>query len=385
MRALTVLSVAYPHAPVGPDAVGGAEQVLSLIDAGLTALGHRSLVLACRGSSAHGTLRTAPWDATGLSESSRARVRRRYRSTLEDVLRHEQIDVVHLHGLDFPHYLPRHSRIPSPPPLLATLHLPASFHPGEVHACKDVIPCCVSDSQRRDFPNAGDIRLIPNGVRLDDYTPTTGKSDVVLALGRVCPEKGFDDALRAAHRSKRRLILAGQVFPYEAHQHHFERDIVPLLDEERQFIGPVGLRRKRALLASARCLVIPSHVAETSSLVAMEAFASGTPVVARRVGALPEIVEHGRTGFLVDDVEGLADAIDRVATIDPRECRRVAEERFDSRLMVERYVALYEALVRGSGKRNSSDSTRSEDAQIEVGRHEEMRIGLPHSGREVSS
>jgi hypothetical protein len=116
--------------------------------------------------------------------------------------------------------------------------------------------------------------------------------------------------------------------------------------------------RKRRLLAAARCLVVPSLVAETSSLVAMEALASGTPVIAFRSGALPEIVEDGRTGFLVDGVAEMADAMRRASEIDPEACRRAARERFTAERMCGEYLALYERLAAKMGRRTVSLRTK---------------------------
>ena len=121
---------------------------------------------------------------------------------------------------------------------------------------------------------------------------------------------------------------------------------MPRLDRRRRYLGPVGFIRKRRLLAAARCLLVPSLVAETSSLVAMEAAACGTPVIAFRSGALPEVVEDGRTGFLVDDVDGMAEAIRRVDRIDPAACREAARRRFSNRRMAAAYLDRYQMLAR---------------------------------------
>jgi glycosyltransferase involved in cell wall biosynthesis len=188
-------------------------------------------------------------------------------------------------------------------------------------------------------------RIVPNGISLESFPFFTKKQDFVLALGRICPEKGFHLALDAARRAGVDLVLAGAVFAYAEHQRYFETEIVPRLDERRRFIGPVSGEAKRELLGRARCLVVPSLVAETSSLVAMEALACGTPVVARRIGALSEIVTEGTTGIFADDIASMAAAFDRVADIDPRTCRRAAEERFSAECMVNRYLALYEGLA----------------------------------------
>jgi len=112
-----------------------------------------------------------------------------------------------------------------------------------------------------------------------------------------------------------------------------------------RFIGAVGGERKAHLLAGARCLLLPSLAPETSSLVAMEAIASGTPVVAWCSGALPEIVREGRTGFLVNSVEQMADAISRVESIDPSACRGEAERRFSSERIIADYLNLYRSIL----------------------------------------
>ena len=101
-------------------------------------------------------------------------------------------------------------------------------------------------------------------------------------------------------------------------------------------------------MTQARCLLIPSLVAETSSLVAMEALACGTPVIAFRTGALPEIVEHGKTGFVVDDVEGMAAALRRIDEIDPAVCRSTAQERFSAQRMAQRHMERYHEIIRAA-------------------------------------
>jgi glycosyltransferase involved in cell wall biosynthesis len=143
------------------------------------------------------------------------------------------------------------------------------------------------------------------------------------------------------------MLLAGAVHPYETHRRYFREEIIPRLDRDRRFIGPARFERKRELLAGARCLLAPSLAPETSSLVAMEAMACGTPVVAFPSGALADIVEHGVTGYLVHDEREMADAIDAADSIDPETCRRVARERFRAERMADRYLAMYEQVLRG--------------------------------------
>ncbi len=342
---LTILSVAFPFAPVGPDPVGGAEQVLSTIDARIVAEGHASIVLAVEGSRAAGHLVTIPAQRGTLDERARELVHGAYRRELTRLLREHRIDVVHLHGLDFMDYLPD-----TDIPRIVTLHLPAPWYPPAAFELPDVHRICVSRSQRSTCPPGTIAEVIENGVPLERYSPAPHKRDFLLALGRICPEKGFVHALRAAHALGVPLVLGGSVFPYEAHQRHLRDELVPLLDGQRRWVGAVSGATKRALLAQACCLLVTSLVDETSSLVAMEALASGTPVVGFRRGALAEIVEHGQTGWLVDTPEQLPDAIARARTLSTLACRDAARERACASRMTSRYLETFEARARARSR-----------------------------------
>jgi glycosyltransferase involved in cell wall biosynthesis len=290
-----------------------------------------------------GTLLEAPLPPGELNDAVRAQAQENYRALIHCALERWPFDLVHMHSLDFHAYLP-----PEGVPVLVTLHLPPDWYPDWIFRLQrtDTWLQCVSSAQFRCCPPSPLLRLpVENGVPVDRFPFQPRKRGFVLALGRICPEKGFHLALDAAREAGVPAVIAGEVFRYRAHQEYFSREIGPRLNGAQRFIGPVGFTRKRFLLGAARCLLVPSLVPETSSLVSMEALACGTPVIAFPSGALPEIVEHGRTGFLVKDVQEMAAAIRRVDEIDPWECRRVARQRFNSERMIAEYLRRYEWLA----------------------------------------
>src|SRR5579883_53915 len=337
--ALTVLNVAYPLAPVSRDSVGGGEQVVSLLDHALVCANHRSIVIAMQGSATAGELIPLPHWSSPLESNIQEAATAAARHAIQCALSRYKIDVIHLHGIDFLSYLPD-----SDIPVIATLHLPPAWYGPQLfqHRRPKTVYCCVSESQRIACSAAhADIRVIPNGVRVEDFWFRARKKCYALLLARICPEKGVHLALEAAHRAGCRLWIAGQVYGYPTHRSYFDQEVVPLLDRKRQFIGPATFERKRRLLAGARCLLVPSLAEETSSLVVMEAMASGTPVISYPNGALPELVRHGETGFLVSSVEQMADAIRNVDAIQPSQCREYALRHFSAAQCTSQYLALY--------------------------------------------
>lgn len=339
--AMTVLSVGFPLMHVGPDAGGGAEQILSLLERHLAAAGHRSLVVAAEGSKTAGELIASAAVPETITDRTSAQLI--HRDAIARTLCRERVDLIHFHGLDFHTYVPE-TRVP----MLATLHLPLDWYPKSIFQQQRCRLNCVSFSQ------AANTRLpvVPNGINIAPYLSQSALARKhLLFVGRICPEKGAHTALEVAHKLDLPIFIAGPVHPYPPHQAYFHDQVEPLLDHKRRYIGPVGLEDKTRLLASAQCLLVPSSVAETSSLVAMEAIASGTPVVAFRSGALPEIVDHGESGFIVESLDDMVAATRQCARcaecagLSPHVSRRIAQRRFGAERMVSDYLALYEQLT----------------------------------------
>jgi len=253
---LTVLNVAYPFAPVGPDTVGGAEQVLSALDRALVAAGHWSVVVGCAGSQIAGRLFATGALTAKINDDARRHALKLHRLRIDEALREWPIDIVHCHGHDFAEYLPQHGV-----PILVTLHLPVDHYPAEALSnCRPGLYFnCVSASQKRSFPDS-DAMLpeIPNGVPVAPLQAHHAKRQFALALGRICSEKGFHHAIDAAALAQIPLVIAEQVFPYEAHKRYFATDDQPRLGPTVRFFV-----RKRRFLIAARCLLMPSLIPET--------------------------------------------------------------------------------------------------------------------------
>ncbi len=363
----TVLSIAYPFAPVGLHAVGGAEQILTDLDAAIAATGNRSVVVACEGSTAAGELYAVPLPGGVLDDADHAAHRRHFQAAIDRALAEHEVDLVHMHGLDFSSY-----RIPPHIPVLVTLHMPPSWYPETIWSSlgPNTLLQCVSHAQRNTMPPSwrhcpvvenGVALSLPKARRNSQSTPqpyaqagAQAGEPFALALGRICPEKNLHAALDAGTLAGVPVLLGGQTFPYRAHLDYFDEEILPRLHADvhgtrHRFLGPLNPARKRDLLQRARCLLLPTLAPETSSLVAMEALAAGTPVVAFRSGALPEIVEDGVTGFLVNSTAAMAEALARAGALSRKACRRAAAQRFSLSRMTRQYQELYELHMAHTG------------------------------------
>jgi glycosyltransferase involved in cell wall biosynthesis/CelD/BcsL family acetyltransferase involved in cellulose biosynthesis len=362
--AAVILFVAFPYAPVGPQAVGGAEVICSQLEAAVVDFGYASVVVGNAASSPQGLLYPTIVPPGPITDEVRAEVEARQQEQIDRALSENAIGLVHMHGLDFARY-----RLPEDLPVLVTLHLPPSWYPESIWEMPaNYHFLCVSETQRAACP-AGvrdRVLVVPNGVPLPDGALLRPEGRYALMLARICPEKNLHTGLDAAKLAGMPALLGGEVFPYEAHERYFAEELAPRLnasgvahqsrDQSRsehapaRFLGRVSGDEKCRALSRAACLLLPSLAPETSSLVAMEALSFGVPVIAMAVGAVPEIVEDGRTGFLIQPgpgaVQEMAAAIARVAELDRKVCRAAAEEQFASEKMLKAYASLYRALAR---------------------------------------
>jgi len=203
----------------------------------------------------------------------------------------------------------------------------------------------LSQYQRRAYRGVADVTVVPNGIDTSAFPFGSGRGEYLLFLGRILPDKGPVEAIELAKRVGMPLILAG---PNHEGRDYFRCRVEPLIDGRRvRYVGPVGVAERNRLLAGAAALVYPVLDPEPFGLVLAEAMACGTPVVARGLGAVPELVEDGVTGYVTPDVESMAQRIPDALALDRARVRRAAVDRFDYRRMADGYEALYRRLVSG--------------------------------------
>jgi glycosyltransferase involved in cell wall biosynthesis len=227
-------------------------------------------------------------------------------------------------------------------PLVHTVHGPFDQDTTEFydHHGRKGSMVCISHSQARDAPGGANVvAVVHNPIDVGSWPVGLHKQDYLLWVGRFVPEKGPQRAIRIARAARRPLVLAGVVQP--RHERFFATEIQPHIDGQAvQYVGEVGGARKQRLFADAFAFLMPITWPEPFGMVMVEALAAATPVLAFAHGAAPEIIEHGKTGFLVQDEDEMAALVDKAGQFDPLQCRRSAE-RFSPDRVAARYEAAY--------------------------------------------
>jgi glycosyltransferase involved in cell wall biosynthesis len=200
----------------------------------------------------------------------------------------------------------------------------------------------VAISQADRHPDLRYAATIHHGIRVEDFPFEQSGNEDLLFFGRIHPDKGAAEAIEAAHRSKRRLIMAGII----QDQTYYNEQVAPALDDRSViYLGPIGGAARTRSLGSARALLHLINFDEPFGLSVVEALACGTPVIARNRGSMPELIEHGVTGFLVDSLDEAVDAVGRIGEIDRAACRAAVVARFTLDRMADRYLELYRSIL----------------------------------------
>ena len=342
---MRIAQVAPLHESVPPRLYGGTERVVSYLTEELVEMGHEVTLFASLDSRTRARLRGACPRALRLDPDVRDPMAHHV-LLLEEVFKSAgSFDLIHFH-IDYIHF-PVARRMGTPH--LTTLHgrLDIQDLRPLYMEFKDMPLVSISDYQRRPLAWANWKGTVYHGLPEDLYVPSYVPGRYLAFLGRMSPEKRPDRAIEIAKRAGIPLKIAAKVD--KADQEYFDARIRPLLSEPFvEFLGEVGDAEKNEFLAGALGLLFPIDWPEPFGLVMIEAMACGTPVVAYRRGSVPEVMAHGLTGFVVDDLDQAVKAVQELEWLDRRGCRRYFEERFSATRMARDYLKLYEEAVYGS-------------------------------------
>lgn len=327
---------------VPPKLYGGTERIVAYLTDELVDLGHDVTLFASGDSVTRARLEAVSPRAMRLDDTVGDYLAPHI-VMLETIARRaDQFDIVHLH-VDYLSY-PIFSRMAVP--FVTTLHgrldLPAL---PPLYALFDDVPVVsISDAQRQPLPEAQYVATIHHGLPGQLLRPGSGRGGYLGFLGRISPEKAPDAAIRIAAAAGMRLRIAAKVD--KADRAYFEEVVRPLLDLPHvQFIGEIGDEEKSEFLGNAAGLLFPITWREPFGLTMIEAMACGTPVIAMRLGSVPEVIDEGVTGFIVDTEDQAVAAARRLPALDRTAVRRVFEARFTARRMAEDYLAAYRRVI----------------------------------------
>ncbi|MBX6382802.1 MAG: glycosyltransferase family 4 protein [Microbispora sp.] len=335
-QALHIGMVAPPWYDIPPRTYGGIEAVTAALVGGLRARGHRVTVI---GAGRGVDLRT-------YDEPPSARIGEPFPEVVHAaeaarLLRGLDVDIVHDHSLAGP--LTAAGRLV---PTVVTCHNDVSGELGDYYRSlgEDVSLVAISSAQRARAPDLNWVGRVHNAVDAAAWPFREHKDDWVLWLGRLSPDKGAHLAIEAARAAGRRLKLVGRRTE-QVERAYFRERVEPLLGPDVEYLGEADGALKSELFSRARCLVLPLLWDEPFGMVMIEAMACGTPVVALRRGAVPEIVVDGVTGYVCDTPAELPAAIEAVSALDPHAVRARVERHFDVPVMVGEYERIYQAVA----------------------------------------
>lgn len=340
---LRIAQIAPCWLTVPPIGYGGIEAMVSRLADGLVDRGHEVTLFASGGSQTKGDLVSHYDEAPGMAEAV-DKPYLEYPHVLGAYDQADEFDVVHDHTFPIGPSIGTQVRNAA---VVHTIHGPPA-HPsarpiyGQLGDRVHLV--AISDFQRTVTPEINYTATVHNGIDVDRHPYRADKEDFLLFIGRMNPDKGAHIAAEVANRLGRRLVIAGKMAE-PAEKAYFESEVQPLLTDEVEYVGGADEAMKLDLYSRAAATLMPIQWAEPFGLVMVESLACGTPVVALRNGSVPEIVDHGVTGFVADDIDSFADAVGRVGTIDPAACRRAAETRFSTDAMVEGYQAVYTSVA----------------------------------------
>ena len=341
---MKIAIIAPPWAPIPPTLYGGIEQAVDAEARGIQAAGHEVLLFATGDSTSmvprEWLLELAEGEHMGLSVTELRHVLAAYEMM-------DDFDIVHDHTLIGPAMA---SWRTGGPPVVTTIHGPLDGVLADLYRrfAARIPIIAISHAQCRPVPDIPMARVIHHGINASEFPVGDGNGDYYLFLGRMSPDKGAHRAIAAAEKAGVPLVMAGKARE-KAEKLFFEQEVAPHLGASVRYVGEVPHEEKLRLLAGARATLFPIRWNEPFGLVMIESLACGTPVLAFKEGAAPEVIEHGQTGFLCDDEADMAHAIASVDEIDRGACRAAVEGYFSVDRMVAEHLELFTELIAAQG------------------------------------
>ncbi len=339
---MRIAQVAPLYEAVPPKLYGGTERVVSSLTEELVRAGHDVTLFASGDSITSARLVPVTRQALRLDKKCVDKLAPHF-IMLEMVAREaRRFDVIHFH-IDYLHYpLSRRLSVPHVTTLHGRLDLPELAPLYDEFGDMPVVS--ISDAQRSPLPHANWQATVHHGLPFDRSAYRQKPGDYLAFLGRISPEKRADRAIEIARRVGMKLRIAAKVDTADTDYH---RDVIePLLNDPMiEFIGEIGEQEKPEFLGNARALLFPIDWPEPFGLVMIEAMACGTPVIAWNCGSVPEVIDDGVSGFVVDSLDAAVAAVQRVGELDRERVREVFETRFKPARMAEDYLAVYERLI----------------------------------------
>ncbi len=346
---MRIAQIAPLYESVPPRFYGGTERVVSHLTEQLVSLGHEVTLFASGDSLTSARLVSPCSTALRLSAKCVDPLPHHIISLDQVVRRADKFDLLHFHT-DYCHFpLSKKLQLPSITTLHGRLDIP-DLQPL-YRRFPDVPVVSISLHQRLPLPGANWIANIHHGLPSALYKPRFVRGDYLAFLGRMSPEKRPDRAIKIAQRSGMKLKIAAKIDRVD--QDYFDSKIKPLLsDPAVEFIGEISDHEKSEFLGNAYAYLFPIDWPEPFGLTMIEAMACGTPTIAFRCGAVPEIITDRVTGFIVDDLQAAIECVARIPEIERKTCRAVFEQCFTVERMTSDYVSLYRRIL---AEMNESD------------------------------
>lgn len=347
---MKIALLAPPYLSVPPKKYGGTEKIVSLLADGLVERGHDVTLFATGDSETRAKLVSVfPEELgnSGLKKDDGLMPLIHYTQCLR---RQKEFDIIHNHGQYLAMFLCEFSDTP----IVHTIH--GSYYPGEVPEEKRKVLTTfknhrfvsISNNQRGGMPDLNFVTTVYNGIDTAQFNYTEKpRGDYLLWVGRIVAKKGPLPAIETAKKTNTPLVIAAAID--EADRPYYEKEIKPHIDGKFiNYIGEINHNTSEELYGNAICTLFPITWHEPFGLVMVESMACGTPVIAYNIGSVPEIVVHGKTGFIVgilSGVEGMSHAVREIKDIQRGECRAHVLEHFTKEKMVEGYIEAYKKVL----------------------------------------